>query len=109
MSWLITSSGITASRPDLRLNAIENLLAATTHQWRGAKLISPEGEVRMSEATRDRLLSWVQSLQWAVDPRTANRIARYSSHTVIEPTVPDGWIRVLLQPAAVAAKGVYQE
>ena len=95
LSWLIAKSGITQPRLDRRMNAIENTLRALVKQWRGSAPIVPERELRMSDATRDELLAWVEECQQA-SGETRARMVIYASGAVVEPSVPDGWIRVLI-------------
>lgn len=98
LSWLISRSGITQARPDRRLNAIENTACALLLRWRGAEPIVPERELRMSDATRDDLLAWIEERE-QTSGETRARITIYSSSAVADPSVPDGWIRVLVRGA----------
>lgn len=99
LSWLIGASDQASARPDRRLNAIERQIANGASQWRSVSSLDVANELRMTEATRDDLLAWVEQRQWSVDPVTRRRIMIYASAAVIEPTMPEGWVRLLVYPS----------
>jgi hypothetical protein len=96
LPFLIDRCALRQPRADRRLNAIENILATLTRSWRrGQPIIHPATDLRMSTSTCDALLDWVRQAQ--PDGGLArSRILVYQSAPVIDPTVPDGWLRVLL-------------
>lgn len=100
LTWLIERAGLTTPRPDRRLNGIENLAASVTRPWRnGAQPIAVEAELRLSAATCAVIRSWVEASERATGP-TAARLRAYARAPVADPTVPEGWVRVLLQARA---------
>lgn len=96
LPFLIERCGVRQPRPDRRLNGIENTLAALSRQWRPwDRGLDPVTELRVSTATCDALLQWVQAEERS-GGRARARLAAYHSPPVIDDTVPDGWLRVLL-------------
>ena len=104
LSWLIDASGISNPESRRRLNAIENQLARLARQWRAPGPIVPEREIRMSEATRSRLLAWVEEFELP-DAATRARIVRYESGAVVENSVPDERVRLFLRPRRESTQG----
>jgi len=51
----------------------------------------------MSRVTYAMMLAWVEATERATDV-TAERLAVYAGPPVSDPTVPPGWLRVLLHP-----------
>lgn len=92
LEWLILQTGTVTSPADRRLNAIENLLAELTKQWRRPEPIDVGREVRLSPPTLRELCSWL-SKRGDPDRRTAEWLKLYSSAR--DDLVPDGWLRML--------------
>ena len=92
LDWLILQTGMVKSPADRRLNAIENLLAELTKQWRRPEPMDVGREIRLSPATLCELCSWL-SRRGNPDSRTAQRLKLYSSAR--DDLVPDGWLRML--------------
>ena len=69
LDWLIANSGIEQGDAFRRLNAIENQLANLASQWRQVRPILPATELRMSEATREQLVTMDGSSWHGRDPR----------------------------------------
>ena len=61
--WLITQTGMVNSTAGRRLNAIENLPAALTHQWRGSDPVNVASDIRLSLETFGELLHWLTEVQ----------------------------------------------
>jgi hypothetical protein len=93
LAWLILQTGMVTSSADRRLNAIENLLASLSVQWRGSRPTDAALEIRLSPATLDELCTWLCK-RGNPDARTTQRLKVYSSAR--DGLVPDGWLRLLI-------------
>jgi hypothetical protein len=102
LAWVIGRTQLTQPRADRRLNGFENVLAQLASQWRAVTPLDPVRELRMASATRAALFDWIEREERAKG-KTAKRLAAYASETVSDESVPDGWVRVLLDRRAQAA------
>ena len=78
-----------------RLNAFENTVTGLARKWRPRLPLVPDRELRMSDETREALLSWIE----AEEPgrgHTLQRLAVYAA-SVTDPRVPEGWVRLNLK------------
>lgn len=98
LSFLVGRSDVGAVTAGARLDSIEGSLGELTARWRGDRPLVPSREVRMSERTAERLFEWVES---DGPPRgtVLERLAVYASGALVDPAVPDGWVRVHVQRA----------
>lgn len=94
LDHLIRHSGITQSRPDRRLNAIENQMGMLSHRLRGEFPLAAGRQIRMAASTRDELLAWIGSDH--KDDAFYRRSSVYQSDAVLDEAVPVGRIRLLL-------------
>jgi hypothetical protein len=95
VDFLLARVEASEPRPGQRLAALEQTLVALTLPWRGATTISPAKAIRMSGATLDRLLGWLEA-EAAPSGTRLERLAVYASGALTDPSVPDGWLRVRL-------------
>jgi hypothetical protein len=82
-------------RPGQRVAALEQTLVALTLPWRGETTLAPARAIRMSGATLDRVLGWLEADETA-SGAALERLAVYASGAVTDPSVPEGWLRVRL-------------
>ena len=94
LDWLTLQTGMVKSLADRRLNALENLLAMVTQQWRGSDPVDVAREVRLSTPTLGELHTWLNKCG-SPDARTTERLRLYAKAQ--DDMVPDGWLRVLLK------------
>lgn len=100
LTYLIAATGIRAKNAERRLNGLESVLVEVAGPWRQGSPILSARELRMSETTRRQWLEWVDVDETA-DSMTLARIAQYTSQTLMDESVPSGWIRIQLRDAAV--------
>lgn len=80
-----------------RLNGIENLAAVAVRPWRSCvQPIAVEEELRLSPATYQLMRALVEASERATGS-TAARLGAYARAPMADTTVPEGWVRVLLQ------------
>jgi hypothetical protein len=97
--FVIRACGVTQPRSDRRLNAIEASLANLTRRWRASsgQPLDPVSELRLSHRTLADLLGWLEEQQPAGED-LRDRIEPYRSGLLADPSVPDGWVRVIISP-----------
>jgi hypothetical protein len=95
VDFLLTRVEAGEPRPGQRLAALEQTLVALTLPWRGETTISPARAIRMSGATLDRLLGWLEAEETPIGAGL-ERLAVYASGALTDRSVPDGWLRVRL-------------
>ena len=98
LSFLVGRSDAGALTAGERLDSIEGSLGELTERWRADGPVVPARQVRMSERTAERLFEWVEA-DGPPRGRVLERLALYASGALVDPAVPDGWIRVHLQRA----------
>ena len=95
LSHVIAHSRIQTASAVRRLNGFENTLAALAVEWREWKPIIPSKELRMSQVTNASLVAWVTANQEPLEEIVA-RLDVYLGASLIDETVPAGWVRLLL-------------
>lgn len=96
LDYLIDATGIRALVAKRRLWGLLNVLAALARRWRDSnRPIEAVHELRMNEVTRQRWLDWTNA-EFTDDQGTIGYLAPYTTGAVIDPDVPPGWVRVLL-------------
>jgi hypothetical protein len=96
LAHLIERSGDRDSCPAHRLDSFERTLTLLSRFWRVARPLSPVRELRMSDETREELLSWIEADADA-EGDTLCRLAVYASGAVTDDEVPEGWVRLRLR------------
>ena len=93
LTFLLGRSEAGLVTPAERLDALEGSLEELTARWRSAGPLVPVRELRMSDGTMTRLLDWVEANDSA-SGRVLERLAVYMAGALVDPMVPDGWVRV---------------
>ncbi len=93
LSFLVGRSDSELGSAGERLDAIEESLEKLSQRWRARGPLVPVREVRMSGGTMDRLLAWVEN-DGVASGRALERLSVYMAGALVDPLVPDGWVRV---------------
>jgi hypothetical protein len=96
LEWLIDLAQLEMATPARRLNAIENLTSQLTRQWRGTRSLVLSQDFQLSRATFHALFAWVHRRAPVSGPSAA-RLHSITTSDTLDNSVPEGWIRVLLQ------------
>ena len=96
LAHLIARAGAPGPHPSERLDALELTLSLMARHWRTPRPIAPVRELRMSDATREALLAWVEADEGAEGDALV-RLAVYASGAVTDEAVPEGWVRLGLR------------
>lgn len=97
LAHVIAHSRIQTASAIRRLNGFENTLAALSVEWRVWRPIIPSKEIRMSRVTNASVVAWVTANQESLE-ETETRLVAYLDASLMDETVPEGWVRLLLYP-----------
>ena len=81
--------------PRERLDGMEAALLRLISRWRAGDPLLAARDIRMSPATLDEVVAWVEGDEWT-ESDLIERLGVYQSGAVADPAVPRGWIRVYL-------------
>ena len=95
LAHLILRCGVTQPRADRRLNGLLNSLAMLARHWRLERPIEAARELRMTRDTARGLVEWVTAMSCDTE-KVDERLLAFRSGVVDDASVPDGWIRMLL-------------